>query len=55
MNSWKSEPPYENRLKENKELFNESEIEVIDNNKIFAEKLYMLGINDGKSTYEHIF
>lgn len=43
---------FEKRIKANTKLFAEKELELIRKNKSIAEKLYMLGIIDGKEIYK---
>ena len=41
----------QDRIEENKELFNNNEIEIINYNKRVVEKIYLLGFINSRDTY----
>ena len=41
------------RIKENKKVFTEDEINIIKANKNLAKKLYIIGVTEGKYIYEY--
>ena len=43
------------RINCNRGLFNKKEYDIIIDNKELIKKVYILGVNDGKDTYERKF
>lgn len=40
------------RIEENKNLFNEKELRILDGNSNLIKKIYLLGLINGKEIYE---